>query len=72
MDITHIELELGLWIIGWIMVLGFLAIGISIARLDNKLQAYISARSHRQFLEDEDKRIKDEMSKRSKEEGQDV
>ena len=66
------ELQLALIIIGLILVLGFIAIYIKIARLDNKLQAYISARSHRQFLEDEDKRIKDEMSKRSKEEGQDV
>ncbi len=60
------ELELALIIIGLILVLGFGAILGQIGKLDNKIQTYISARSHRRFLEDEDKRIEEEMKQRRK------
>jgi hypothetical protein len=58
------ELQLALIIIGLILVLGFIAILVQIEKLDNKIQTYISARSHRRYLEDEEKRRNEEMSKR--------
>ena len=60
------ELQLALMIIGFGLLLGFGAILMKIEMLDKKLQSYISARSHRQFLEDEDKRIKEEMKQSRK------
>ena len=60
------ELQLALMIIGFGLLLGFGAILMKIEMLDKKLQSYISTSSHRQFLEDEDKRIKEEMKQSSK------
>ena len=60
------ELQLVLMIIGFGLLLGFGAILKKIEMLDKKIQSYISARSHRHFLEDEDKRRNEEMKQRRK------